>query len=1300
MKKRKESKEKSRNMAVREESPTGQVKQVRKKTKQNRTAEGVATPAGVCAPSAMCAASSNHGNRPGHDVSSGRAKTSPTTLNGEHCRRKKINAQPSSPGGAEQKLSSKFSSMSCLSPLTCGFLRSVHFQYATPVQEACLPLLSPRFNLPGVHTPQSNQHSSSSHLAGRHPLFSSGQNFSSSLKHHDVAVEAPTGSGKTLAFVLPLIERIMNCLNLYEKGIYRRSPRDNADGKNGLSCHFVWDLEKKNRQQKTTTPGNPQNAECNKTSRRNADHMECTYTSHAASRGLSHTDETSSPSEKQDIASQYRHFVSSITEDLSSNHAGENDGRTCRFGGIIIAPTRELARQIFTVVQQCIRSIESTLLLPLPDDKIISLHSSSPGDIGKKKKRRKRRRHQKEGEGLPQPLCTVSNGGDDKEEEDDEGDQDEKEDEEDSNEFHGKKPRLDQKAEDHPRTENTHPDAQTHQSSSSSSSFPSPSSSSFVLKAMLLCGGGRPVEADRLSLWSRRSSRALFLLVATPGRLLRLIESEGEEGKIEGDDLLISSQKRKLPWSFTNLSLLVVDEADRLMDEQHSEDLKKLLTYIREEKKRAVYQLQLQKKMEMKDDNCDLSSETKKEDKEKLSSESNLSSSWIEERIQIAIFSATLAGTVEEQQRSKALWGILKDPICIRVSNSSTSHVPSSSSPLTNGEREQGGEKGQARESEAQSQQLASSSSSSSSYQRHTVPSTLQNFYTICQYEEKLPFLLKFIQSVIIPRQAHCIVFLLTCHCVEFYFCLLSALLCNSSSYLRASASSTSSKEKDSCFPLELEKLHGKMKQRARLAACKRFGSSQGKGSLLLATDVAARGLDFPNVDCILQLDPPQDPNVFIHRIGRTARAGRSGSSLLLLLPHEDAYIPFLTNRGVTMQDFSKSEWVETLENCQLEKEEEEEKHTTAPETCTDGAKREKENGILPHTQGGRWIVRPLNTKKDLEKETEVSGMDEEEEGRLKVLRYSERDMVNTSALNEILQDRNLVLKGTKAFVSFVRAYKEHLLSFLLPFSKLDLGRVATSMYLLRLPRMKEIVGKNFSNFKQHAIDPLTVPFRHDAAREEERLETLQASLEQRAKLREEREKKKNEEKKRMEKQNSLYSKSTMKNSGRTKAEKRKARRQNALDEWEELAFEERMARKLRKGRITEEQYEKQLKQGRHGGGRDEGEDLSDSEDEKGSLSCSSDSDEEGSTAVSSNGKGGMDVESDDGDSSDCASDGESSTGLDDEDEDETERPSRKKADSPVGDEGTHDRKKRKQPKWISVKGRKGKKKRRGKKRR
>lgn len=108
------------------------------------------------------------------------------------------------------------------------------------------------------------------------------------------------------------------------------------------------------------------------------------------------------------------------------------------------------------------------------------------------------------------------------------------------------------------------------------------------------------------------------------------------------------------------------------------------------------------------------------------------------------------------------------------------------------------------------------------------------------------------------------------------------------------------------------------------------------------------------------------------------------------------------------MQEFSKSEWVDTLEKCQLEKEEEGEKHTTAAEACTDGANNKgKENGVLAHTQGGRWRVRPADeTTKELEKEeTEVLIVDEEEEeGRLKVLRESERDMVNTGALNEILQ--------------------------------------------------------------------------------------------------------------------------------------------------------------------------------------------------------------------------------------------------------------------------------------------------------
>lgn len=67
----------------------------------------------------------------------------------------------------------------------------------------------------------------------------------------------------------------------------------------------------------------------------------------------------------------------------------------------------------------------------------------------------------------------------------------------------------------------------------------------------------------------------------------------------------------------------------------------------------------------------------------------------------------------------------------------------------------------------------------------------------------------------------------------------------------------------------------------------------------LLCTDVAARGLDIPAVDWIVQYDPPDDPKEYIHRVGRTAR-GRSGKgrALLLLLPQEVAFLRYLQVRA------------------------------------------------------------------------------------------------------------------------------------------------------------------------------------------------------------------------------------------------------------------------------------------------------------------------------------------------------------------------------------------------------------------
>lgn len=88
--------------------------------------------------------------------------------------------------------------------------------------------------------------------------------------------------------------------------------------------------------------------------------------------------------------------------------------------------------------------------------------------------------------------------------------------------------------------------------------------------------------------------------------------------------------------------------------------------------------------------------------------------------------------------------------------------------------------------------------------------------------------------------------------------------------------------------------LHGHLPPAARTKTLLSFSNSlanPSSPSILLATDVAARGLDLPNVDVVIQFDPPSDPKAFSHRCGRTARAGRSGRAYVLLCGREEEYV-------------------------------------------------------------------------------------------------------------------------------------------------------------------------------------------------------------------------------------------------------------------------------------------------------------------------------------------------------------------------------------------------------------------------
>ena len=140
-------------------------------------------------------------------------------------------------------------------------------------------------------------------------------------------------------------------------------------------------------------------------------------------------------------------------------------------------------------------------------------------------------------------------------------------------------------------------------------------------------------------------------------------------------------------------------------------------------------------------------------------------------------------------------------------------------------------------------------------------PATLTQHYVVCGMHEKLDTLFSFIRT----HQKHkMIVFFSTCAQARFVFDVFRAMQPG----------------------VPLVALHGKIKQERRTQIYMDF--LKRSQACMFATDVAARGLDFPQVDWVLQLDAPEDTDMYIHRVGRTARNKASGRSLLLLLPQEE----------------------------------------------------------------------------------------------------------------------------------------------------------------------------------------------------------------------------------------------------------------------------------------------------------------------------------------------------------------------------------------------------------------------------
>ncbi|KAL1409788.1 ATP-dependent RNA helicase dbp4 [Vanrija albida] len=141
------------------------------------------------------------------------------------------------------------------------------------------------------------------------------------------------------------------------------------------------------------------------------------------------------------------------------------------------------------------------------------------------------------------------------------------------------------------------------------------------------------------------------------------------------------------------------------------------------------------------------------------------------------------------------------------------------------------------------------------------MPANLEQYYSVVPLERKLDALWGFIKSHLKMKG---VVFVTSGKQVRFIFETFRRL-----------------------HPgLPLMHLHGKQKQPTRMAIFEKFSSSNS--ALLICTDIAARGLDFPAVDWVVQLDCPDDVDSYIHRVGRTARYQSEGKGLCFLLPSEE----------------------------------------------------------------------------------------------------------------------------------------------------------------------------------------------------------------------------------------------------------------------------------------------------------------------------------------------------------------------------------------------------------------------------
>ncbi|KIH89210.1 ATP-dependent RNA helicase DDX55/SPB4 [Sporothrix brasiliensis 5110] len=295
-------------------------------------------------------------------------------------------------------------------------------------------------------------------------------------------------------------------------------------------------------------------------------------------------------------------------------------------------------------------------------------------------------------------------------------------------------------------------------------------------------------------------------------------------------------------------------------------------------------------------------------------------------------------------------------------------------------------------------------------------PASLLNTYMVLPSSQKLPGLVQLLEQIE-PRPQRTLVFLASCFAVMYFSAVLPAIM--PEGYVVLS-------------------LHGKMKPHVREIAYERFLSST-KPCILLTTDVASRGLDVPNVDLVINIDPPTDPKTFLHRCGRTGRAGRRGLAVTMLRPGREAegYVPFLAVRKTP---------VELL-------------------------------GVVVPDLVGVLGALPANEEADGSADREAA------------------TAITKAIRDQVKADREIHELGRRAFVSWARAFKEHQASSIFRPADVDWVDLGHAWGLVQLPKMPELRAAGITDRSlglEGEIDVRAIPFK-DKTKEKARQAEMRA---------------------------------------------------------------------------------------------------------------------------------------------------------------------------------------------------------------